>query len=201
MTPEIMLLCLLAALLELDTTYAFQLTFSRGIITGPILGLVTGDWMAGIQAGVFTELLFIDINPLGAILPPSAVICCAVAVGLKAMGIALCYSFLWGVLGALAFSHLEQYLRKQRVRLLSRWEHRLERRPGRIYRLIAWSLVTSFATNLVLISAFIWLSSKIMLSLQPHIPHQAFLSCQFVFMAVPWIGLASLIPEFRLKKR
>ena len=33
----LLLLCLLGALLELDTTYAFQLTFSRGIIAGPLL--------------------------------------------------------------------------------------------------------------------------------------------------------------------
>lgn len=71
MTPEIFALCVSAALLELDTTYAFQLTLSRGIIAGPLLSLWTGDLMAGIQVGVFTELLFSDVNPLGGILPPA----------------------------------------------------------------------------------------------------------------------------------
>ena len=71
MTPEIFTLVAVAALLELDTTYAFQLTFSRGIIAGPLLGLLTGDLMAGLQVGIFTELIFSDVNPLGGILPPS----------------------------------------------------------------------------------------------------------------------------------
>ena len=79
MTPLLVLLCVLAAALELDTTYAFQFTFSRGIIAGPLFSLLTGDLMAGIQVGAFTELLFCDINPLGAILPPSVVICCVVS--------------------------------------------------------------------------------------------------------------------------
>ena len=74
MTPEVFMLCVLAALLELDTTYAFQLTFSRGIIAAPLLSLVTGDVMAGLQVGVFTELIFADVSPLGGILPPSAVV-------------------------------------------------------------------------------------------------------------------------------
>lgn len=57
MTPEVFMLCVFAALLELDTTYAFQLTFSRGIIAAPLMSLITGDVMAGIQIGVFTELI------------------------------------------------------------------------------------------------------------------------------------------------
>ena len=55
MTPEVFMLCVFAALLELDTTYAFQLTFSRGIIAAPLMSLITGDVMAGIQIGVFTS--------------------------------------------------------------------------------------------------------------------------------------------------
>ena len=65
MTAAIVLLCILAALLELDTTYVGQLSFSRPIIAGPLFGLITGDLMAGVQVGVFTELLFTDISPLG----------------------------------------------------------------------------------------------------------------------------------------
>ena len=53
MTASIIVLCLLAALLELDTTYAGQWLISRPIIAGPLFGLITGDLMAGIQVGVF----------------------------------------------------------------------------------------------------------------------------------------------------
>ena len=54
---QVLLICIVGALLELDTTYAFQFTLSRGIIAGPLLSLITGDLMAGLQIGIFTELI------------------------------------------------------------------------------------------------------------------------------------------------
>ena len=201
MTLEMLLLCLGAALLELDTTYAFQLTLSRGIVAGPLFALLTGDYAAGIQVGVFTELLFADINPLGAILPPSAVICCAIALALNAMGIMLCYAFIVAVAGSLLFVQVERRVRKQRVHLLTSWEKQIMNKPETINRVIFLELGACFLINFVLISLFIGASGAAMRWLQPHIPQRAFFACQFAFMAVPWIGLASLIPEFRLKKR
>lgn len=70
MTLPLILLCIFAALLELDTTYAFQTLLSRPVIAGPIFGWLTGDVAAGIQVGIFAELLFSDISPLGGIIPP-----------------------------------------------------------------------------------------------------------------------------------
>ena len=52
MNTTVFILCMLAALLELDTTYAFQMLLSRPIVAGPIFGLVTGDVMAGVQVGI-----------------------------------------------------------------------------------------------------------------------------------------------------
>lgn len=201
MTPELVLLCALAALLELDTTYAFQLTFSRGIIAGPLFAVITGNWMAGIQVGVFTELLFADISPLGSVLPPSAVVCCAVSMALNALGIELCFAFIFGVLAAFLFSKAEQYMRKRRVRILPFWENQIMQRPQTINRVIVWELVVNALLNFVLISLFVWASGQLMLWLLPHVPIQSTVACRFAYMAVPWIGLASLIPEFRLKKR
>lgn len=201
MTPELVLLCALAALLELDTTYAFQLTLSRGIIAGPLFALVTGNWLAGIQVGVFTELLFADINPLGTILPPSAVVCCGVSMALNAMGIELCFAFIWGVLASFLFAKAEQYMRKRRVGVLPVWENNIMQHPGTINRIIVLELLTNALINFVLISVFIWGSSSIMLWLLPLLPIQSIVACRFAYMAVPWIGLASLIPEFRLKGR
>ena len=201
MSIELLLLCLLAALLELDTTYAFQLTLSRGIIAGPIFSLLTGDYAAGVQIGLFTELLFADINPLGAILPPSAVVCSAIALSLHALGIELCYAFIVAVLGSLFFVQAERHVRKQRVRLLTFWENRIQRNPDSISRVLFLELGACFLINFIIISLFVGTSGAFMLWLQPLIPVKAFYACQFSFMAVPWIGLASLIPEFRLKMR
>ncbi len=201
MTPELFALCVFAALLELDTTYAFQLTLSRGIIAAPLMALFTGDIMAGIQVGVFTELLFADINPLGGILPPSAVMCAAVSLALHTMGVDLYFAFFCGVLGAILFSIAEKLMRKNRFKWLVFWERKIAQNPDAVNRAVAMALVTSFLMNFALVFGFTWLCGKLMLWLLPHIPPQAHFACKFAYMAVPWIGLATLVPAFRLKTR
>lgn len=201
MTPTLFCLCVLAALLELDTTYALQLTFSRGIIAGPIFALITGDIMAGIQVGIFTELLFADINPLGGILPPSAVVCTAVTLALHATGAALYITFVFGVVAALLFTWVEKYRRKNRFRFLIYWEQKISQRPECINRAIAVSLLSSFLINFLILFVFIWLGIHVAPWLDGHLPYQAQVAFKFAYLAVPWIGLAALVPEFRLKTR
>lgn len=116
MTASIVLLCILAALLELDTTYVGQLSFSRPIIAGPLFGLITGDLMAGVQVGVFTELLFTDISPLGGIIPPSGVMCTAIPMILYSLGIELYFGFFLGVLAGIAYGQLDKWMRKARFK-------------------------------------------------------------------------------------
>nr|QGT50869.1 hypothetical protein Elusimicrob2101_1320 [uncultured Elusimicrobia bacterium] len=201
MTPEIFSLCALAALLELDTTYAFQLTFSRGIIAGPLLGLLTGDLMAGVQVGVFTELIFADVNPLGGILPPSAAVCCAVTMALHTMGTELYFAFFFGLTGAALFSILEKFMRKNRFKWLVFWEQKITQKPSAVNRTVGFALASSFLMNFIYIFVFVWLAGLLTLVLTPHLPMKAHLACKFAYMAVPWIGLATLIPAFRLKSR
>ena len=201
MTPEVFMLCVLAALLELDTTYAFQLTFSRGIIAAPLLSLVTGDVMAGLQVGVFTELIFADVSPLGGILPPSAVVCSVVTLALHALGIELYFAFFFGVVGAILFAVAERYMRKNRFKWLVYWETQILKKPSAVIRAVLFTLATSFVMNFALIFIFTWVCGKGMLWLLPYIPTQAHFACRFAYMAVPWIGLATLVPAFRLKAR
>lgn len=201
MTPEVFMLCVLAALLELDTTYAFQLTFSRGIIAAPLMSLLTGDIMTGIQVGVFTELIFADVSPLGGILPPSAVVCSAVTLAMHAFGVALYFAFFFGVIGAILFSMAEKFMRKNRFKWLIFWEQKITKKPSAVNRTVLLALATSFLMNFILIFTFTWLCSKFMLWLLPYIPVKAHFACRFAYMAVPWIGLATLVPAFRLKTR
>ena len=199
MTPELFLLCILAAFLELDTTYAFQFTLSRGIVAGPLLSLVTGDLMAGIQVGVFTELLICDESPLGGILPPSAVICSTVTLALHAMGGELYFAFFFGVVSALLFSLAEKSARKNRFKWLVFWEQKILQRPETVTRAILSGLGTSFLMNFILIFIFVGAFGLFLGWLAPLIPQKAHLACKFAYLAVPWIGLATLVPTFRLK--
>jgi mannose/fructose/N-acetylgalactosamine-specific phosphotransferase system component IIC len=201
MTSSIFVLIAVACLLELDTTYAFQFTLSRGIIAGPLLSLITGDLMAGVQVGVFTELLFADVNPLGGILPPSAVTCCAVSLALHGLCVPLYIAFFFGVVSAVLFAYAERTLRKYRIRWLVKWEERIIQTPSLIYRPVFISLAAYAFMSLILILLFVLISSPVALWLTEHLPEKAHLACKFSFIAIPWIGIATLISSFRLKAR
>jgi mannose/fructose/N-acetylgalactosamine-specific phosphotransferase system component IIC len=201
MTPSLFFLCVFAAILELDTTYVFQLTFSRGIIAAPLFSLLTGDIMAGVQIGVFTELLFTDVNPLGGILPPSAVVCSAVALALHVSGTELYITFIFGVVAALVFAIAEKYRRRSRFRFMIYWEQKIVQKPASVNRAVAISLFSSAAINFLILFLFIWGGIPAAKWLAIHLPYQAQIACKFAYMAVPWIGLAALVPEFRLKTR
>lgn len=201
MTSTAFLLCILASVLELDTTYAFQLLISRPIIAGPIFGLVTGDAMAGLQAGVFAELLFSDISPLGGIIPPSGVVATVIPVVLYSMGVELYFGFFLGVVGAVLYSFFDALLRKTRFTWLVFLEKKIGKRPTDIKRTVAAALLLSFLMTFIFISVLAWVSSQFMFAVFPYLTPKMHFAFRLAYSAVPWIGLAALIPAFRLKTR
>ena len=201
MITQVLLLCILGALLELDTTYAFQLTLSRGIIAGPLLSLVTGDLIAGLQIGIFTELIFVDISPLGGLLPPSAAVCCTLSLALCSLGIPVYFAFFFGVIGAVLFSVCELWVRKQRSIWLIQQERLILRRPPCVTLVVAKALALSFTMTLAFLLFYSAIVGGAVLRLLPFLPEKLHLSSKFAYMAVPWIGLATLVSIFRLKTR
>ena len=59
-----------AVICGLDRLAAFQLMLSRPIVAGPLTGLVLGDPLIGLQAGLLVELLWLGRLPVGASIPP-----------------------------------------------------------------------------------------------------------------------------------
>ena len=194
-------LCFLASLLELDATYAFQTLLCRPIIAGPIFGIAIGNAMAGLQVGIFAELLLLDISPLGGIVPPSGVVATAVPILLYAMGIELYFGFFLGIVAAIFYSFFDALLRKSRFTWLIFVEKKISRQPTDIKHVIAGALLLSFSMTFVFISVVSWVCSQLMLMLHPHLTARTHFACQLAYTAVPWIGLAGLIPAFRFKAR
>ena len=201
MMSTILFLSLLAALLELDTTYAFQFLVSRPIIAGPILGFVTGDVLAGIQVGVFTELLCADVSPLGGIIPPSGVVASVVPLALHHMGIELYFGFFIGIIAAILYSFIDTYLRKTRFTWMVYVETKIAKTPYAVLHVLGTSLLLSFLVTFVFVSLAIWISMWALAALFPYLNFHIHLAFRLAYMAVPWIGLTTLIPIFRLKAR
>ncbi len=192
---------LLAALLELDTTYLFQTLVSRPIITGPIFGCLIGDPIAGIQVGIFTELLFADISPLGGIIPPSGVVATAIPLILYTLGIELYFGFFCGTAAAVLYSLLDALLRKARFRWIVFLETKIGKSPQAISQTLAITVLLSFLMTFLFVSVISWLCARIMFFAFPYLSARLHFAFQLAYAAVPWMGLAALIPSFRLKTR
>ncbi len=201
MMSTTLLLSAMAALLELDTTYVFQTLVSRPLVAGPIFGLLTGDVMAGIQIGVFAELLGADISPLGGVIPPSGVVATVIPLALHQTGIELYFGFFIGIAAALLYSHIDAYLRKTRFTWLVYLEIKIAKSPRVIWHTLCANLLLSALVTFVFVSLTIWLSTWAILAVFPYLTPKIHLAFQLAYLAVPWIGLAALLPVFRLKTR
>ena len=201
MSLSIIGLCLFAALLELDTTYAFQTLVSRPIMAGPLFGLLTGDVMAGLQVGIFAELFLSDISPLGGIIPPSGVVAVAVPMILHFLGIELYFGFFFGMIAAILYSFLEAFLRKTRFKWLVFLEEKIVHHPTDIKRIIAAALLLSFSMTFVFVSLMTWFSANFLFAAFPYLTPKIHFALRLAYSAVPWIGLTALIPVFRMKAR
>ena len=67
---NMLLASFVAVICGLDRLAAFQLMLSRPIVAGPLTGLVLGEPLIGLQAGMLVELLWLGRLPVGASIPP-----------------------------------------------------------------------------------------------------------------------------------
>lgn len=67
---SMLLASFVAVICGLDRLAAFQLMLSRPIVAGPLTGLVLGEPLIGLQAGMLVELLWLGRLPVGASIPP-----------------------------------------------------------------------------------------------------------------------------------
>lgn len=56
---------LIASVLSLDTTHAFQTMLSQPVFACPLLGLLFGNPLAGLLMGMMFELIFLKVIPMG----------------------------------------------------------------------------------------------------------------------------------------
>lgn len=203
MSLSVLLICLVGALLELDTTYAFQFGISRGIIVAPILSLFTGDYLAGIQIGIFTDFLFADSLPLGGALPPSSAIASCIAVAMLAMGFPIYLAFFIGVLGAFGCVFLEKKARQNHVSWVAKQEQRIVSSPKRrrVNSLVVRALGMTFALNLIYLLLIVGVVSVTKSFWMKNIPLSMHESIKMAYMIVPWIGFATIISNFSIKGR
>ena len=218
---ELVLICGVLALLEMDTTYLGQFLFSRPTCAGAIMGYLCGDFFLGLQAGIFTELIFIDFVPVGGVVPPSGAICAGIAVILAGFfGIQISLAFFIGLICSLLFSRIEKNIRRYRSKLLPDVEKKLYnglmmpfltpgssqyekmKEEGSLSPLIL--IIQSFLMEYLVVFAFVLTMASVLgpslLKFSKHIPETVSIAFNFSYFLVPWIGLSMLFISFSTKQ-
>lgn len=158
--PPFLLAALVSLLAGLDRTAAGQFMLSRPIVAAPLAGWLLGNPMAGLEAGLLVELLWLGRLPIGAAIPPDdtqvAVGATALAIGMgELLGLSGFAFTLLAVLVALPIGKVgqffERFARHRNGVLLQKAEAaaacgRLERIDGQHLRGLIHFALSSLAT-------------------------------------------------------
>jgi mannose/fructose/N-acetylgalactosamine-specific phosphotransferase system component IIC len=199
---ELLLLCGALALFELDTTYIGQFLISRPVVVGSVLGFATGNFLLGLQLGVFTELIYLDFIPIGGIVPPSGALSAGVAV-LTAyfFGMAPYLTFFIGILGGILFSFVERRIRHYRGEVLRKAEPGIiesKLSPGLlIFESIVFQYLCVFAFLLIMLTV----GGPLFMYLGGLMPDKLHIAFRFSYFIVPWVGLSILFISFSTKPK
>ena len=155
----VVLMCLAAAVIELDNVSFGQIGLGRPFISGIIFGFLMGNVTAGVQLGIFTELLFLDFTPVGGVLPPNGTVAVLCAVMAACYGAPLYFAFFYGAAAGLGFRFVENWIRGMSARRLQvKQKELLSENPAKvlkefIYGRLVFQVLVTFIVMLVAVYA------------------------------------------------
>ena len=199
---ELMLFCALLAAFELDTTYMGQFMLSRPLIVGGVFGYLTGNLFLGLQIGVFTELIYLDFNPIGGVVPPSGAISAGAAVLMAHFfGLPAYFAFFAGIICGILFSFVEKRIRIMRAHVLRRAEAALIDGALSPAALMAQSLLFQFLAVFGFLLIMFTLAGPLAAYGAFAAPEKMRIAFQFSYFVVPWMGLAMMFISFSTKPK
>ena len=156
-------LAIVAGVLSLDETAAFQVMLSQPLVAAFVAGFVLGDVQLGLVVGATLQLVWIGVLPVGAAPFPDAALAGVVGVGVASFlspGVVGGWGVAAGVLAAMAAGAVGQraiaLVRRRNVRHADIARAAAERASaGGVYRAVALGLVTRFAAGTVLAAIFL----------------------------------------------
>ncbi len=83
---NLLLTAILGGVFVSDATAIGHFMISRPIFCGPVIGLILGDITTGIYIGIMMEMIWINVIPLGKVVPPDASVVAVSATYIGAVG-------------------------------------------------------------------------------------------------------------------
>ena len=206
----ILIVALVAAALELDNYYIGMLIVSQPIVTGGLIGLITGDPITGILIGVLVQLIWANNPPVGAHVPPSssAIAACATvfAVGLSEHALAsgpapvIVFSLIIGVVFGYFTGQADIWNRKLNTIILHKFEKKiLEGKSGYLGLTQFFAVGSKFLRDFTVMFLFFAAGVPVALDMFTTLPFQVVRGFDIVYWALPALGFAVIFNLYRTK--
>ncbi|MCX5793449.1 MAG: PTS sugar transporter subunit IIC [Elusimicrobia bacterium] len=185
----------LTGLLGLDSVQAGQFLFSRPAFVGPLLGWLNGCPLEGARIGILLELLYIDVIPVGGVVPPNGAAGAAAGVLAHAAGgLAPSLAFFIGAAAGAAYSPVESRIRAAR----SPWNTLVQAqvKAGDL-NLSRWLARAMLLENAAMAGYVVcWAGLAAALAAVPGV-RALYPGTDFAYSLMPWLGLSGLYFRFR----
>lgn len=194
---------LISLICGLDRVAMLQIMISRPIVAAPLVGLVLGEPLVGLQIGVMVELLWLARLPVGAAIPPddtqvaiaSSVLAITLGRALNTSGMELLLLCLLVAipLGKIG-QYFDRYARQYNVRLAKRVDSALDRGSLLVAELQHLRGLTSF--SLAALGTYIIILSGGLIAiplLWPFVQQPLSYSSAWIQLALPLVGIAVIL--------
>jgi mannose/fructose/N-acetylgalactosamine-specific phosphotransferase system component IIC len=199
---EVLFLSFLASLFSLDVTAFGQFMISRPIVVAPIIGFLLGDIKTGLWAGMILELIWVNVIPMGAAIPPDTT---AVAVLTTVWSIttfagqrgAVVLCLLLAVPAGILFRQVDIALRNYNVQVMHWIEQGVAAgREQRINHGIMIGIALFFVKAFVFYIVFIFAGQWVIRTIFPLLSERVIAGLAFAWRMLPVMGLAMLFMTF-----
>ena len=146
--------CLIGALISLDTVAVFQVLISQPIVACTLIGWLSNDLMTGIHIGLMMQLIWISTLPVGAVTFPDgnlgAIVATLIAVNSgdiipEYKSLVILFSIIFGLLMSFVGAHALNTVRTGNVYILNQLLDRVDAlKLNQVGKTISWSLTVNF---------------------------------------------------------
>lgn len=180
------------AVLELDAALVAQTLASRPLVTGALLGALTGRALAGAMFGAVFELLGLCNLPVGGCLTWSATVAAGVATVLASQGTSAPLCLLGGLAAGVLHSRLESVERARRAATGDALASRAENEGGALGRALGLSLAAHAAMTFAAAGAVVALVSFLDRRWWTEAPAFIRGGASLAAVSAPWLGLSGV---------
>ena len=184
--------CAALAVLELDATLIAQTLISRPLVTGAVVGVITGRAQAGVLFGACYELLGLCDLPVGGCMNWSGTVAAGTAAMLASTGSSFAPCFAGGLAAGAAHAWIEGFERARRARTGDALAVRAEAGGAALGRSFGASIVAHAAMTFAVAGAAAALIAFADGRWWPVLPGSLRAGATLAASSAPWIGLSGV---------